>query len=97
MRSGVEWRTLEKDWRWTEGGLHGLHMDWRWTGGGLHEDPWVSVRYRSGKKMGTVLSCLYDKDVNKVLRNLVFLLKEGGAYLCIDPLVPIIGMSDLSI
>jgi hypothetical protein len=38
MRSGVEWSTLEKDWRWTEGGimwsaggLHGLHGDWRWT------------------------------------------------------------------
>src|ERR1700683_2105733 len=43
--SGVEWRTLEKDWRWTEGGLHGLHMDWRRTGGGLHKDPWGSVRY----------------------------------------------------
>ena len=49
----------------------------------------------SGEKMGTVLSCLYKKDVNKLLRNLVFLLKEGGAY--IDPLVPIIGMSDPSI
>jgi hypothetical protein len=34
----VEWSTLEKDWRWNEGGLmgsagglHGLHVDWRWT------------------------------------------------------------------
>jgi hypothetical protein len=41
IRSGVEWSTLEKDWRWTEGGLmwsagglNGLHIDWRWTSRG---------------------------------------------------------------
>ena len=44
-----------------------------------------------------MLSCLYDKDINKLLRNLAFLLKEGGAYLCIDPPVFILGMSDPSI
>src|ERR1700733_88062 len=45
MRSGVEWRTLEKDWRWTHvdyrwatGGLQVDSMDYIWTGGGLHED-----------------------------------------------------------
>jgi len=46
MRSGVEWRTLEKDWKWTGGGLQVDSMDYIWTGGGLHKDPWGSVRYR---------------------------------------------------
>jgi hypothetical protein len=40
--SGVEWRTLEKDRRWT----HMECMDYIRTGGGLHKDLWGSVRYR---------------------------------------------------
>ena len=41
----MEWRTLEKDWKWTGGGLQVDSMDYIWTGGGLHKDPWGSVRY----------------------------------------------------
>ena len=40
-----KWRRLEKDRRWTDGGLEVDSMDEMGTGGGLHEDPWESVRY----------------------------------------------------
>jgi hypothetical protein len=40
-----KWRRLEKDRRWTDGGLEVDSMDEMGTGGGLHEDPWGSVRY----------------------------------------------------
>ena len=46
MRSGLDWRRLEKDWRWTDCGLEVDFVDEMGTGGGLHEDPWGSVRYR---------------------------------------------------
>src|ERR1700730_18106366 len=46
MRSGLDWRRLEKDWRWTDCGLEVDSVDEMGTGGGLHKDPWGSVRYR---------------------------------------------------
>ena len=46
MRSGLDWRRLEKDWRWTDCGLEVDFVDEMGTGGGLHKDPWGSVRYR---------------------------------------------------
>ena len=45
-----KWRRLEKDWRWTDGGLEVDSMDEMGTGGGLHEDPWGSVRYRQNQR-----------------------------------------------
>ena len=42
-----KWRRLEKDRRWTDGGLEVDSMDEMGTGGGLYEDPWGSVRYRA--------------------------------------------------
>jgi hypothetical protein len=50
MRSGLDWRRLEKDWRWTDCGLEVDFVDEMGTGGGLHEDPWGSVRYSKNRK-----------------------------------------------
>jgi len=57
MRSGLDWRRLEKDWRWTDCGLEVDFVDEMGTGGGLHEDPWGSVRYSNVKAK------IQDKEV----------------------------------
>ena len=56
----MEWRTLEKDWKWTGGGLQVDSMDYIWTGGGLHKDPWGSVRYSDNSTKVILFECIPD-------------------------------------